>query len=45
MNYLDRNNIASARLAGKPGMQAELRLSSVQWNVSVEDSDATRVDY
>ena len=34
MNYLDRNNIASARLAGRPGMQGELNLSSVQWNVS-----------
>ena len=30
MNYLDRNNIASARLAG---LETELNLSSVQYNV------------
>ena len=30
MNYLDRNNIASARLAG---LEDDLKLSSVQYNV------------
>ena len=30
MNYLDRNNIAAARLAG---LQADLNLTSVQFNV------------
>jgi hypothetical protein len=30
MNYLDRNNIAAARLAG---LQEELELSSIQYNV------------
>ena len=32
MNYLDRNNIAAARLAG---LEAELHLTSVQFNVRV----------
>ncbi|MCJ1233596.1 hypothetical protein MMC14_001554 [Varicellaria rhodocarpa] len=32
MNYLDRNNIASARLAG---LETELNLSSVQYNTAV----------
>jgi hypothetical protein len=31
MNYLDRNNIAAAKLAG---LQAELNLSSIQYSVS-----------
>ena len=30
LNYLDRNNIASARLAG---LESDLKLSSVQFNV------------
>ena len=33
MNYLDRNNIASARLAGKVGMQKELGMTSTQFSV------------
>jgi hypothetical protein len=32
MNYLDRNNIAAARLAG---LEDDLNLSSVQFNVSL----------
>ena len=32
LNYLDRNNIASARLAG---LETDLKLSSVQYNTSV----------
>lgn len=35
MNYLDRNNIASAKLAGKVGMLKELHLTSTQYNVSL----------
>lgn len=31
MNYLDRNNIAAARLAG---LEEELKLTSVQYSVS-----------
>lgn len=34
MNYLDRNNIASAKLAGKVGMVADIGLTSTQYNVS-----------
>lgn len=33
MNYLDRNNIASARLAGKTGMVEDLGMTSTQYNV------------
>lgn len=33
MNYLDRNNIASARLAGEVGMQEELGMTSTQFSV------------
>lgn len=33
LNYLDRNNIAAARLAGKVGLQKSLGLSSQQYNV------------
>jgi len=33
LNYLDRNNIASARLAGKLGMQKELGMTSTQFSV------------
>src|ERR1700753_169694 len=35
MNYLDRNNIASARIAGPngKGLQDELKLSSTQYQV------------
>ena len=33
MNYLDRNNIASARLAGKRGLQKGLNMSDVQYEV------------
>jgi len=33
LNYLDRNNIASARLAGKVGMQKELNMTSTQFSV------------
>jgi len=33
LNYLDRNNIASARLAGKVGMEKELGMSSTEFNV------------
>ena len=33
MNYLDRNNIASARLAGKVGMQKELKMTSTEFSV------------
>jgi hypothetical protein len=37
MNYLDRNNIASARIAGPngKGLQDELKLSSTQYQVSL----------
>ena len=34
MNYLDRNNIAAARPAGKVGLEKQLGLSSTQFNVS-----------
>ena len=34
MNYLDRNNIASARYAGKKGMIEDLGMTSTQYNVS-----------
>lgn len=33
MNYLDRNNIASARIAGKKGLQKGLNLSDTQYEV------------
>ena len=33
MNYLDRNNIASARIAGKKGLQDGLGLSDTQYEV------------
>lgn len=33
LNYLDRNNIASARLAGSVGMEEELGMTSTQYNV------------
>lgn len=33
MNYLDRNNIASAKLAGKVGMVKDLGMTSTQYNV------------
>ncbi|WPH03481.1 Hypothetical protein R9X50_00636100 [Acrodontium crateriforme] len=37
MNYLDRNNIATARLAGKPGtgLEADLKLSDSQYETAV----------
>ncbi|KAJ9626232.1 hypothetical protein H2203_003864 [Taxawa tesnikishii (nom. ined.)] len=35
MNYLDRNNIASARLAGEVGMQEELGMTSTQFSTCV----------
>lgn len=34
LNYLDRNNIAAAKLAGKLGMQKELGMTSTQFSVS-----------
>lgn len=33
MNYLDRNNIASAKLAGKVGMLKDLGMTSTEYNV------------
>ena len=33
MNYLDRNNIASARIAGKTGLQKGLKLTDTQYEV------------
>ena len=33
LNYLDRNNIASARLSGSVGMEKELGMTSTQFNV------------
>jgi hypothetical protein len=38
LNYLDRNNIASARIAGPggKGLEDELGLSSTQYQVSVQ---------
>lgn len=38
MNYLDRNNIASARLAGKIGMEKELGMTSTQFSVCCSSS-------
>jgi len=35
LNYLDRNNIASARLAGKKGMQKDLNMTSTEYNVRI----------
>lgn len=35
MNYLDRNNIAAARLAGKVGLQKSLHMTDTQYNVSI----------
>lgn len=40
MNYLDRNNIAAVRLAG---LQDELNLSSVQYQVSRDEMKGFRV--
>jgi len=40
MQYLDRNNIASARLAGKVGMTKELGLTGVEYQVCICDSTA-----
>jgi len=34
-NYLDRNNIATARLSGKVGMQADLNMTNSQYETSV----------
>ena len=34
MNYLDRNNIAAARLTGKLGLQKSLNMNDTQYNVS-----------
>jgi hypothetical protein len=41
MNYLDRNNIASARIAGAEGkgLQDELNLTSTQYQVSTLGSE------
>lgn len=36
MNYLDRNNIAAARLTGKVGLQKQLDMNDTQYNVSSE---------
>lgn len=33
LNYLDRNNIAAAKLAGKLGMQKELHMTTTQFSV------------
>lgn len=33
MNYLDRNNIASARIAGKKGLQKGLKMTDTQYEV------------
>jgi hypothetical protein len=40
MNYLDRNNIAAARIAGPDGkgLQDELGLTSTQYQVSIYSS-------
>ena len=35
MNYLDRNNIASARLAGKKGLQDSLNMTDPQYETTV----------
>jgi hypothetical protein len=35
MNYLDRNNIATARLSGKEGMQESLHLTDSQYETCV----------
>lgn len=35
MNYLDRNNIASAKFAGKRGMVADLGMTSTQYDTCV----------
>ncbi|KAL9054594.1 MAG: hypothetical protein Q9162_004057 [Coniocarpon cinnabarinum] len=35
MNYLDRNNIASARLAGKKGLQDGLNMTDTQYETTV----------
>lgn len=35
MNYLDRNNIASAKLAGKKGMVKDLGMTSTQYSTCV----------
>lgn len=35
LNYLDRNNIASAKLAGKVGLVKDLGLTSTQYNVGM----------
>ncbi|CAK4031172.1 MFS general substrate transporter [Lecanosticta acicola] len=35
LNYLDRNNIATARLAGTPGMEADLGLTDSQYETCV----------
>jgi hypothetical protein len=35
MNYLDRNNIATARLAGNPGMEEDLGLTDSQYETAV----------
>jgi len=34
MNYLDRNNIAAARLTGKKGLQKDLNMTDTQYQVS-----------
>jgi len=33
MNYLDRNNIAAARLTGKKGLQKDLGMTDTQYQV------------
>ncbi|KAF2726383.1 retrograde regulation protein 2 [Polychaeton citri CBS 116435] len=35
LNYLDRNSIATARLAGNPGMQKELNMTNSQYETAV----------
>lgn len=35
MNYLDRNNIATARLSGKEGLQETLNLTDSQYETCV----------
>lgn len=35
MNYLDRNNIATARLAGTPGLEEDLGLTDSQYETCV----------
>jgi len=42
LNYLDRNNIAVARLAG---LERDLRLTSVQYNVSRDNDPIQPVQY